>query len=50
MLLLEALLELLYPSKCVLCGKLLDGNETNLCGSCRRERLEARFPQERGSR
>lgn len=36
MLLWEALLELLYPSKCVLCGKLLDGNETNLCGSCRR--------------
>ena len=36
MLLLEALLELLYPSKCVLCGKLLDGNETNLCSSCRR--------------
>ena len=30
MLLWEALLELLYPSKCVLCGKLLDGNETNL--------------------
>lgn len=36
MLLLEALLELLYPSKCVLCGKLLDGNETNLCSGCRR--------------
>ena len=36
MLLWEALLELLYPSKCVLCGKLLDGNETNLCSSCRR--------------
>lgn len=46
MLLLEALLELLYPSKCVLCGKLLDGNETNLCAAAaeRCSPLPARRP------
>ena len=28
-------LELLFPSKCVLCGKLLEKQETDLCKSCR---------------
>ena len=31
------LLELLFPSKCVLCRKLLKKEETDLCGCCRRE-------------
>lgn len=35
MLLWEALLELLYPSKCVLCEKLLEANQTDLCSACR---------------
>ncbi len=29
------LLELLYPRKCVLCQKLLEPQETDLCGACR---------------
>ena len=29
------ILELLFPRKCVLCGKLLERNETDLCRSCR---------------
>jgi len=28
---------LLFPPKCVLCGKLLEDRETDLCGQCRRE-------------
>ena len=46
MLLWEALLELLYPSKCVLCGKLLDGN-ARICAAAAAERcspLPARRP------
>ena len=27
--------ELLFPSKCILCGKLLEKNELDLCASCR---------------
>lgn len=27
--------QLLYPPKCILCGKLLEKNETDLCHSCR---------------
>ena len=27
----------LFPPKCVLCGRLLDREETDLCGACRRE-------------
>lgn len=33
--LLHRLSQLLYPSKCVLCGKLLEKEETDLCHSCR---------------
>jgi len=31
----EALLNLLFPPKCVLCGKLLEKDETDFCGECR---------------
>lgn len=34
--LLTWLLDLLYPPKCVFCGRLLAENETDLCGRCRR--------------
>ena len=34
------LMDLLFPPKCVLCGKLLSKEETDLCGSCRREAPE----------
>jgi len=33
--LLHILSQLLYPPKCVLCGKLLNREETDLCHSCR---------------
>ena len=33
--LLEPLLELLFPRKCLLCGRILEKNETDLCGHCR---------------
>lgn len=32
---LKRFLELLFPSKCVLCGKLLEKQETDLCKNCR---------------
>lgn len=32
--------ELLFPSKCVLCGQLLDRAEQDLCKNCRRETWE----------
>ena len=33
----DAFLNLLFPPKCVLCGKFLDGEETDLCRTCRVE-------------
>ena len=33
--LLHRIFELLFPPKCVLCGGLLHGDETDLCHSCR---------------
>jgi len=33
--LIYRLLELLFPPKCILCGKLLKKEETDLCGDCR---------------
>ena len=30
-----AILDLLYPRKCILCGKLLEKDETDLCRDCR---------------
>ncbi len=34
------LLDLLFPPKCILCGKLLEKQETDLCRSCREESPE----------
>ncbi len=34
---IQALLELLYPRKCVLCGKILEQEELDLCRKCRVE-------------
>lgn len=34
---LYGLLDLLFPPKCVLCRRLLTREETDLCGSCRRD-------------
>lgn len=33
----QGLLELLFPRKCVFCGRLLDREETDLCRGCRRD-------------
>ena len=33
--LLTAILDLIYPPKCVLCGNLLEKDETDLCRRCR---------------
>ena len=46
--LLTWLLDLLYPPKCVFCGRLLAENETDLCGRCRRELLTAEREIKRG--
>lgn len=35
--LLDAVASLLFPPKCVLCGHILEGDETDLCHSCRVE-------------
>lgn len=40
--LFHRLSQLLYPPKCVLCGKLLENEETDLCHSCRCDTSE--FP------
>ena len=37
MMLIDGLLRLLFPPKCVLCGKLLQKRETDLCHRCRVE-------------
>ena len=34
------LLDLLFPPKCILCGKLLEKQETDLCRACREESPE----------
>jgi len=36
----QMLLQLLFPPKCVLCGRLLQREETDLCGTCRTEAPE----------
>ncbi len=38
---LHALLNLLFPPRCVLCRKFLDKNETDLCHTCRCDAPEA---------
>ena len=37
---IHALLELVFPPKCILCGKLLGKGETDLCKTCRMETPE----------
>lgn len=37
MIVLDWLLTVLYPPKCILCGKLLESRETDLCIKCRTE-------------
>ena len=39
---LPALLDLVYPRKCILCGALLHRGEVDLCRSCRRDNEEFR--------
>ena len=34
---MQRLLNLLFPPKCVLCGKILEKEETDLCRQCRTE-------------
>ena len=36
------ILELLFPGKCILCGKLLEKGETDLCRACRVDSPECR--------
>lgn len=38
--LINRICNLLFPPKCVLCGKLTTGNETDLCHTCRLETQE----------
>ena len=40
--------ELLFPSKCILCGKVLENGETDLCGNCRLNAPEC--PADKGKR
>lgn len=37
---LEGVLQLLFPPKCVLCGRVLEKNETDLCHLCRADSPE----------
>lgn len=37
MIVLDWLLAVLYPPKCILCGRILEGQETDLCTECRKE-------------
>ena len=43
MMIFEFLSDLLFPPKCILCGKLLNKDETDLCRGCRAEAPE--FPK-----
>ncbi len=45
--LLHWLSELLFPGKCVLCGKILDKEETDLCRDCRLQTPECPISQEK---
>ena len=42
------LLDLIYPPKCTFCGKLLQKDETDLCGQCRRTLPEVNGAIKRG--
>ena len=41
----EGILNLLFPPKCVLCGKILEKEETDMCHSCRAEISECGKPK-----
>ena len=43
------LLDLLYPSKCVFCGRLLKKTEQDLCRKCRSALPEAEQSVKRGA-
>ena len=43
----ERLMQLLFPPKCVLCGKLLQEEETDLCRSCRTDTEECPVTRQR---
>ena len=43
----EMILRLLFPPKCVLCGKLLQEEETDLCHSCRTDTEECPVSRQR---
>jgi len=45
--LLYGLSELFFPSKCILCGCLLQRPETDLCRTCRTGTAEAPFPRKK---
>lgn len=42
------LLDLIYPPKCIFCGKLLKTQETDLCASCRQEMPRCEYGFKRG--
>lgn len=46
---LQWLLKLLYPPKCVFCTELLKDEETDICGHCRRSIPRLEQPVKRGS-
>lgn len=46
--LLDWLLDLIYPPKCVFCGALLKQTESDLCGKCRHALPEVEEPFKRG--
>lgn len=46
--LLAWLLDLIYPPKCTFCGKLLQKDETDLCGKCRKALPEVNGSIKRG--
>lgn len=46
MMLFELLKELLFPRKCILCGKVLSSQETDLCHGCRADTPEF-IPEDR---
>lgn len=42
---IKRLLNLLFPPKCVLCRRLLEPQETDLCHNCRKTAPEFKFPK-----
>lgn len=46
----DKLLRLLYPPKCVLCGVILDEEQTDLCPRCRRKAPECTFRRKKSGK